>query len=185
MAKLMMLEPYQLLLGGVVAIAFLTVGLTVGVSNALGRNILKPRQFTCQPVIEPQTGELMWTVFHQGQGQPQPWLQMVPGMEGDVSPKSRCEQVAQRLDSLVPQQLRALTYQPNPATPEREAICALTQTKGGPCTTLLILKPETDPTQFFADLTLPLRQWGEGMQLETANQVPLDLQPYLLEPASP
>ena len=185
MAKLMMLEPYQLLLGGVVAIAFLTVGLTVGVSNALGRNILKPRQFTCQPTIEPQTGELIWTVSHQGQGQPQPWLQMVSGMEGDVSLKSRCEQVAQRLDSLASQELRALTYQPNPATPEREVICALTQVESAPCTTLLILKPDTDPTQFFADLTLPLRQWGERMQLETANQVPLDLQPYLLGPASP
>lgn len=183
MAKLMTLEPYQLLLGGMVAIAFLTVGLTVGVSHALGRNILKPRQFTCQPVIEPQTGEMVWTVFYQSQEQPRAWLRIVPGMEGDVALKSRCEQVSQRLETFANEQLRALSYQPNPATPERDAICVTTQTTGDACHTLLILKPETDPVQFFANLTAPLRHQGEMMQLETSNQVPLDLQPYLLRPA--
>lgn len=180
MAKLMMLEPYQLLVGGFVAIAFLTVGLTVGVSHALGRNILRPRQFVCQSRIDPQIDELVWTVFHQDERQAQPWLNILPGMEGDIALQSRCDQVAQRLDTLATAQLEALTYQANPATPGREAICALTQERKE-CTTLLILKPETDSAQFFADLTMPLRRLGEMMQLESTNQVPLDLEPYLLK----
>jgi hypothetical protein len=184
MAKLMALEPYQLLVGGMVAIAFLTVGLTVGMSHALGRNILRSRQFTCQSVVDPQRGELFWTVFHTDQDQhPQPWLRMVPGMEGDTSLKSRCEQVAQRLDSLVPQGLQALTYQPNVATPERQAVCVLTEAQGDRCTTLLILRADTEPTTFFAELTAPLRSWGEALNLETSNQAPLDLQPYFLRPS--
>lgn len=182
MAKVMVLEPYQLLLSGVAAIAFLTVGLTVGVSHALGRNILKPRQFTCQSRVEPQTGELIWSIFHQDQNQAKPWFNILPGMEGDIALRSRCEQVAQRLDALATNQIKALTYQANPATPGREVICAITETAREGCSTLLILKPETDPVQFFAEMTLPLRQSGEMMQLENTNQVPLDLQPYLLTP---
>ncbi|BAW95307.1 hypothetical protein NIES970_02100 [[Synechococcus] sp. NIES-970] len=184
MPKLMMVEPYQLLLGGMVAIAFLTVGLTVGMSHAVGRNILRSRQFTCQTVVDPQAGEIVWTVFHQNEAQSQPWLRIVPGMEGDVSPQSRCEQVAQRLDRLIPQGLQALTYQPNVATPERHAVCAITQEQGDRCSTLVILRPDTDPTAFFGELTAPLRHWGEALNLETSNQAPLDLQPFLLRPST-
>lgn len=159
MRKLIALEPYQLLLSGMAAIALVTTGGIVGISKHTGRNILKPRQFVCQNLSHQQPKEQTWTVVYRGVEPSQPWLRIIPGMEGEQELEKRCEEVALKLDIYLPQQLEGILYRQNPATPERSAICLHTAQRrdDNDCKNLLILKPATSPGDFFQRMTTDLQ----------------------------
>lgn len=161
MADVSVLNPYQLLLGGVAAIALLTVGLIVGVSQKVGRNVLEPRHFFCEQTPYPAPEQFVWTVMYRGaESQAQPWLNLRPGVEGDSDLGKRCAQVANNLDANYDDGLETLLYQDYPASPDRHRVCVRTA-KHDPedCTTLLILQPETSPKPYFLALTEPLEAY--------------------------
>lgn len=171
-----MLESYRLLLSGVAAIALLTTGLTVGISRKMGRNVLKPQQFFCSEISDPQQDKLFWTVMYRGTGEAQAWFRIIAGMEGDSTLQRRCEQVAHKLDALYPEQLQTLRYQANPATPARSAICVITaKNPDKKCQTLLILKSDTVPELFFVQFTTPL----QNMETDGEISFSLDLRTHL------
>ena len=196
-------ESYRLLIGGVVAIACLTGGLIWGVSQKMGRNVLKPRQFTCAQMEEPSNGQSLWTVLFQKDGQEQPLLRIVPGLEGDITPERRCEEIAQVLDVQVVDQLETLFHRPNPATPGRHAVCVQTARHDrDDCANLVILKEETEPQSFFEKFTVDLQDFPEVSQQQTesngaiatfstSNEQPpqglakIDLRPYFPADVSP
>lgn len=151
-------KPYKLLLSGVAAIACVTTGLIWGVSHKIGRNVLKPRQFSCTRMAEPNSGELLWTIIIQQNQTPKPLLRIVSGMEGDITPDRRCKDVAATLDRHYADGLETLFYRPNPATPTRHAICIQTAAHADEdCANLVILKSNIDPQQFFERFTADLQ----------------------------
>ena len=154
-------QPYKLLLSGVAAIALLTAGLIFGVSQKTGRNVLKPRQFGCTRMPEAQSGELLWTVMVKRGDAPKPFLRIISGMEGDVTPDQRCKEVAATLDRHYGNQLKSLFYRPNPATPNRHSVCIQTiQHQGEDCANLIILKSNIDPQRFFERFTVDLQTFN-------------------------
>jgi hypothetical protein len=159
MTKLTTLEPYQLLLSGMVAIALLTTGGIVGASKKMGRNVLKPRQFICQQITHQSPAEQTWTVMYRGVEPSQPWLRIIPGMEGEDTLEQRCEEVALKLDVYLPEQLETILYRANPETPQRSAICLYTAERRdeNDCKNLLILKLTTSPADFFQRMTVDLQ----------------------------
>lgn len=164
MADVSVPKPYQLLLGGAAAIALLTVGLIVGVSQKIGRNVLEPRRFLCQQMPYPALEQLVWTVmYHGADPEPQPWLKLRPGVEGDRDLGKRCDQVANVLDGNYGDGLQTLLYRVYAASPDRHEVCLRTA-KHDPedCTTLLILQPDTPPKPYFAALTEPLKAYRAG-----------------------
>ncbi|AFY38689.1 hypothetical protein Lepto7376_2409 [[Leptolyngbya] sp. PCC 7376] len=155
-------EPYRLLLFGAAAIASLTIVLIWGVSWKTGRNVLKSRQFSCEKLSEPQSSELLWTVVFQNGGEEKPWLRMISGLEGDVTPEQRCEEIAHTLDVNFADQLQALFYRPNPATPNRHAVCVQTAAHGdSDCANLVILKENIEPQRFFERFTVDLQEFAK------------------------
>lgn len=151
-------HPLQLLVSGGLAIAFLTTGLIVGVSQKLGRNVLKPRQFSCMRMAEAESGELLWTVIVKRGIGTKPFLRMISGMEGDVTPDQRCKDVAATLDRHYSDQLQTLFFRPNPATPTRHAVCVQTVAHSDDdCANLVILKSNIDPQHFFERFTIDLQ----------------------------
>lgn len=178
MAKQNSLEPYRLLLYGMAAIALLTAGLVMGVSQKMGRNVLKPRLFSCNVQFDRELSQAFWTVFYQGVNPPQPWLRMIPGMEGDKMPEHQCERVALILDRHYPDQLQTLRHRPNPATPDRHAVCVETANQGETCLNLLILKPQTPPESFFERLT-------EDLQPSPPDDSQIDLRKWLATKKTP
>lgn len=171
-------QPYKLLVSGVVAIACVTTGLIVGVSHKVGRNVLKPRQFSCLRMAEAESGELLWTVMVRPRGmqEQEPLLRMISGMEGDVTPERRCQHVANTLDRHYSDQLQTLFYRPNPATPNRHAICVQTANHAeNDCTNLVILKSNIDPQDFFERFTIDLQNLepltAPGQEIESGGAI--------------
>ncbi|MGB2923818.1 MAG: COP23 domain-containing protein [Limnothrix sp.] len=177
MTDLAIPKPYQLLLTGVAAIALLTTGLVVGVSQKIGRNVLQPRYFSCEQQADTKQQNIVWTVmYRQPTTELQPWLSILSGVEGDNDLEKRCQQVATTLDSHYSDQLQKLFYQAHSATPDQQAICVQTA-KHSPtnCATLLILKPQIAPEQYFADFAAPLAPY----YVLEGNQTVIDLKKRL------
>lgn len=167
MADVSVPKPYQLLLGGAAAIALLTVGLIVGVSQKIGRNVLQPRHFFCEQRPYPVPEQFVWTVmYHRADQEAQPWLKLRPGVEGDNDLGERCAQITNTLDANYNDGLQTLLYRVYPASPDRYSVCVRTE-KHDPedCATLLILQPDTSPKPYFAELTDPLKTYRSGQTL--------------------
>ncbi|NJN71715.1 MAG: hypothetical protein HC799_02300 [Limnothrix sp. RL_2_0] len=167
MADVSVPNPYQLLLGGVAAIALLTVGLIVGVSQKVGRNVLNPRYFFCEQSPYPVPEQFIWTLIYRSPNQEvQPWFKLMPGVEGGNDLGQRCAQMANVLDGYYNDQLQTLLYRVHPASPNRYSLCVRTE-KHGPenCATLLILQPNTSPKPYFAEFTEPLAAYRSGQPL--------------------
>ncbi|NEQ38147.1 MAG: hypothetical protein F6K40_18510 [Okeania sp. SIO3I5] len=83
----------------------------------------KTHRFSCSQNPDPKYG-VVWTVMYDNDFTNAPWLKMVIPMGGGWDEKSRCFEIAKRLESFRNVGLIGFDYRTDSNTPDQEVICA-------------------------------------------------------------
>ncbi len=71
---------------------------------------------------------------HRQDKETKPWLKMVGNLPEDLSPKQRCQAIAEKLETLKEDDSTSLTYMQNPLKQEEYYVCVKTQSSYNNCT---------------------------------------------------
>lgn len=101
-------------------------------------------RFSCTLQPDTEKGGEVWTVMYRNHNGKKPWLRMVNNFGDGWNTRTRCDEIAERLERFREDGLTGFGYRTDPNTENQSVICAYTQIDRNNCNLLVTLKPGAD-----------------------------------------